>query len=1037
MKTFLSAVLTLASVAPLLAQPCTSSYENNAPVVYPAQPNIDACTFINRSQFSVSSTLPFEPTNLRFFTNTSSGSMYGSVGFRFNNVFISGPNSARKSLTSFVNDGSIVASTYLLISASNATSSGSMQCSDQGFLRVDGGNVSLARSGLKAMATPGGCTFFDPASSYINNNAYLNDPGISDLYWAGGTNNAIGTNGTLLDLTDPNFNFGVPNTVSPIHEVMTTIYGYLWTNNVRLPGFNLLSGCGYNFGRYQAFTNQYIPGNSLTNLHVQVVFVPTNWLYTNISTEVRFTTFFLPNNNNTFYKPMIRFSVEDFDIVDETPLTSSVYLEDASIGYPNGIGLVNNYNDNTKRRPRPYSFGKLAPCNWQFALPVAPSIVTRDFFYTPFHRTNEVPIAYAAYSAQVGETTNSPFTVYSTRHPLLSEPTNFAGRVEIFSDQLDTAFTRIRGESFVGIQTRNLLGDLPTVDAPFVNFDIATTRPVMVISNIAARSVNRLFGTISAYSAVWNNALTNSVLVGTNTVNTIYNVRYHVLIVDHCLQPQQPVTVNKFVAKAPNMVVADNVTVNNNMSLDTASLTIGPDGGLTLPASGSWASSNIVHLTRLTNFGDFNIPQFASFTVTQAVVTTNINVPTHTTNYVTNVVSAPYDDFINHGAIRASSMNLWCRNFENTGLGLENAGHQQAVITNSAGMFAIDTRAGRVSNGVLNAYGDLEIRAGSLDLRDTILLAGTVSNAPGQIVPVVPGSLRIWATNSLTDGGTNSHNDWLVTSGFHVYRRPAQGDLLGTRLTSATRRNGLAAHTWAGQDRGVNLAGFSNNLALGWLVLEGGTNSLFTFQAPDATNQYALYVDYFDLRHYATNYRSALELVGTNFTIYFANASIPPRKLIQHPSGRVRWIYQYTGLFSATNLTYPPQFSSYHGYVANTYTLNTALVLSKDINSDWDSEVNFVDLSPIWTPGDVDLVIGTATAGVPPVPKTTLSWNALAYATNFVEYATGLTPPIWQPLTNFVNGPVTQRVTVMDHAGPSLRIYRVREDPLDYLAPTP
>ena len=54
-------------------------YINNAPLIVP--PQIDATEFINRSTFSVTTTLPFQGQHVLYWTN--SGVMNGNPGFWF------------------------------------------------------------------------------------------------------------------------------------------------------------------------------------------------------------------------------------------------------------------------------------------------------------------------------------------------------------------------------------------------------------------------------------------------------------------------------------------------------------------------------------------------------------------------------------------------------------------------------------------------------------------------------------------------------------------------------------------------------------------------------------------------------------------------------------------------------------------------------------------------------------------------------------------------------------------------------------------
>jgi hypothetical protein len=305
---------------------------------------------------------------------------------------------------------------------------------------------------------------------------------------------------------------------------------------------------------------------------------------------------------------------------------------------------------------------------------------------------------------------------------------------------------------------------------------------------------------------------------------------------------------------------------------------------------------------------------------------------------------------------------------------------------------------------------------------------------------VLPGSLIIDATNSLGDIGLAFTNQIKTTAGMRILRRPdTAGDFLSS---SVLVQGGIITESlliWAGLDRGPVVEGFSDNLALGRLTLDGGTGAggignFFHFAG--ATNGSAIYVDYLELLNHATNFNFALG-VDPNFTIYFADSNVPAEKLDETSGGRVRWVSQFIGPQSSTNILYP------NGV---TYTFNAGLVRSRDIDSDGDGVVNALDCTPLPVP-DFD-----STQPCPPAPApakvaaistqnisltialgaggrdVVLQWDAAANSGNTVEFSDSLGGGSWQSLTNFINGPANARVTVKDAVGAPLRVYRVRVD---------
>jgi hypothetical protein len=228
-------------------------------------------------------------------------------------------------------------------------------------------------------------------------------------------------------------------------------------------------------------------------------------------------------------------------------------------------------------------------------------------------------------------------------------------------------------------------------------------------------------------------------------------------------------------------------------------------------------------------------------------------------------------------------------------------------------------------------------------------------------------------------------------------------------------------HFCAANDLGATPAGFVNNLALGKLILDGGSNSLFRFFGTGANN--ALYVDYLELDNFATNYNTTLA-IAANFNIYFANANVPATKLDGAVAGRLHWVQDFTGPLSSTNITY--FFTNGLVVTSNTYTFNLALVTDKNLDSDFDGIINPDDPTPIFVAQNAQLKVSLAPQ---PSRAVQLDWTALAYSSNFVEFKTGASGA-WRPLTNFLHGDATSPVRVLDAVptNGAARVYRLRLD---------
>jgi len=213
------------------------------------------------------------------------------------------------------------------------------------------------------------------------------------------------------------------------------------------------------------------------------------------------------------------------------------------------------------------------------------------------------------------------------------------------------------------------------------------------------------------------------------------------------------------------------------------------------------------------------------------------------------------------------------------------------------------------------------------------------------------------------------------------------------------------------------------------LILDGGYDSLFTFNGTSAAN--AIYVDYLELRNYATNRDGMGNFIGlnpnSNMKIYFGQAVANGASIAEKLNGKYGvngaaggsfcWVVNQAGFYSSTNLVYPD---------GTTNTFNAALVGSCNLDSDGDGIVNCSDSTPILRPGD--LALSVAVVGVS-VPQAAVSWQSSPYAANYLYYKDSFGATNWQMLTNFVSGPLGGRVSVQDPIKPTgPRYYRVRVD---------
>lgn len=947
-------------------------YFNRAPVQVPPDslPPIDARAFVNSSLFSISSFngLPYETDNTLFYTNETSGQFIGSPGFRFQLK----QGSFYYPSSTFFSQGSISASTYLLINATNIIISGPVDTDATGLIRLTGRNVILNRNGLRSGLASG--TYFGGGRTYGSN--YFNAIGVSDLYWGVGTNNMINGGPAMnLNAFPPNFNLPFP--LSPYHQVIRVFFGQRYTNLVVVPSFS-----SFNFGAF-AHTNRLGPNEYV----IQTVFVATNNFDTNFSTAVRFYDDF-----DSGATALVEFQARDYDITRDDYNTNFVYLIDSS-AFPTNLFLARPYFGNTFR-PNTIELTRSTPFEWTLG-ETNNAVFTNGMLDRGYVLTS-VTNRYAAYAAEI---TTAALSNAVAGGGIVTDPTNFPGRVEIYGDNVTLDQTRVRAESTAIFRIKNLSSNrVARVDAPYAIFDLGTTQPQLVISNLAPSDVHRLSGQVACWSGTWDNYL-----VDTNgATNTIH---FHVLVVDNSLRTAQPVSLWEFSARATNLVIQDSLFVDNKMLLDAVSLDL--RGGLSLPFGSSWGATNVLRLIHFTNHGVLNIPGSGSYG------TDRPNRYAEFINYGTNSAAAQFiraTQFVNTGILRASGGLMAVDSLTALLAGaptlLSTNVFTNYVILN--GQFVTNVFTNIITNSIgalMEGNSDIEIRARDLSVSNSVLAAGVLS----------PGALNLYVTNSLMDAGPSAINDWRASGGFGIWRRPTNSSLLGTWLRTTVPRNMLVDHYWSALNRGPTVAGFSNNLALGKLVMDAGNNSLLRFFG--AQTNAALYVDYIEFANFATNYSDPnIIAVDPAFTIYFANANVPAEKLDGIGGGRFRWVSSFTGPLSSTNITYSS---------GRTYTFNIALVTSKDLDSDGDGIVNADDPEPIYVGDSTRLTIRWTT---PPQPIL-LSWNALARSTNFVEYKSLLQGTNWLVLTNLVAGPVSEILTARDSVSSPQRWYRLRVIP--------
>jgi hypothetical protein len=996
----------------------TQSLYSNTGAINGNPPNVDATNFYNSGTWNISSTKPFETQNTFNYTNTgngtTSGLMIGSIGWEFDY----GPltNGGRGMSASFFNDSAAIIeavdginqnpsglpptteASYLLVSATNIVNKGTLIAGAAGEIVLNGSNVTLTRSGLGITSIAG-----TENGNDINKSNFVSDTAIYDEYWAqtGLTNMDSASIWTGNDAFTPDY---PPIIVDAPCET---------TEQIQL-GFaaslaDSLSITNQNPNNFTNIVVTNMDNSTTTNIEPIIIFRQAVFVAIgdpNIAGQIRFAPqAFSPNSSNLFETVTVELGMTATNPVTQLPEASTLYFVD-TLGSSTNRGLLINQNYVPGSNPEsPCTDPTFRPANYilsrtdpGFGGAPGDGPPTNNFLYDPSF-TNQFVIADdAAYSAFIDNLTFDPFGVAVT---------NLPGRLNINAGNLDLTKTRINAEGQVTIQATNLIGSTnAVVDCQNVSYNFGSTSGSLNVTNLAKPFVSRLNGNIYAWSAVWTNAMiqvfTNYIIstnvppsppVETNLTNYV-QMLFHGLVLDAGqLSSTVPVTVQDLILQpsSTNMMVSDDMTVVRTLLLGGQSFTL--QGSLTLSGVlNDWTFANAPNLRYFTNNGELFIPNDAHF---------GDDGPTN------------YLEFINNGTINAGSETINSVDFQ--------AGGSE----NANGGFFVTASSGKVQNGSIISGADVEFDASTLKFNNATITAG--------------GQLYLDIASSLFDTGGSSSNVLTCNNGFDLPVKPATGDLLGTKLETITPEFAAVDHYWSGLDFGVSSAGYSNNVALGQLVLvEGGSDSAtpptaseFSFHATGSSN--AVYVDLLDLSQCPDFLDPDVLTIDPNFVIYYAAVKLPPTFTIPpngsgipqeaeeflngQLGGHLRWVNSFAGPNSSVDVVINGQ----------TVVVNKALRYSKIIDSNGDGVPNYYDPYPFNTSAPFIVAGAMVQTNAPPANKFAISWTAAPNTVYQVQYRTNMFFGNWQSLLNYTNNAASSNaVTVWDtNAMSSQRFYRV------------
>jgi hypothetical protein len=837
-------------------------------------PQVDATSFFNSGVWNistVSSGAPYETSHTLNYTNQ--GMMTGSTGWEFDN----GPlvNGGRGWSANFFNDnnGTIAATNgavvtflpnqypgvgdYLLISATNIINKGALVADEFGEINLTGSEVSLARSALVIVPA-----YFGSANATSN---YVPDTAIYDEYWSGGNSNVLlvtGSpwNGTTLPAFTA-FNVGEPCATTGTIQIgpFNPQYADSYSNSV---GPHLL-----------ITTNSSLNPNPAvivySNQIRQAVFV-----FVNTNTGITATNHFKPSliPTNAFQTVVVQLDKISTNLITLTLQTNTIFILDDLASSTNriikpNIALYPAATCNAPTfRPSSVDVSRLDPLDggvsaFANGFPGSGSPSATFFYNATF--TNPAPKGIAeTYSALVDNLAAEP--------PAGSGITNAPGRIHIIANDLDLTKTRMSAAAEIVVQASNLVSSAGAImDCQNLSYNIGSTNGSLNFLNLAGQSVVRVHGTVNEWSGLWTNYIattfqnfvTNS--AGSNAVNSmelditnVTEIDISITVVDASgLLSLVPVTVQDLNLNSTNIVVSDSMDVVNSMLFNGQSLTL--VGNLTLSdLLQNWTYALAPTLRYFTNNGTLDIPDAAHF---------GDDGPTN------------YAAFVNNGNIFSAGQTI------NSDYLAINSGSDEAFDSD----FLATCKTGLVSKARIIAGGDVQFWANNLQFTDSFVAAFNAIN--------------FTVTSSLSDSGIGDGSIFVCSNGFNLFIKPTTGDLLGTTVTNIALEEAEVDNVWAGQDFGAVATGYTNNVALGNLVLlpQGASALEPLFHFTGATSDNGMYVSNLDLSHLAGDFTNEIQ-IDPNLTIYFVTAEPPSGFTVAFVTnefgGRLQWVPGVTSL---------------------------------------------------------------------------------------------------------------------------------------------
>jgi hypothetical protein len=856
-----------------------------------------------------------------------------------------------------------------MVNATNTINQGLLEVESSGLIRVEGANLDLSRGALHVLpgngANGAGCFGFQTETNF------LPDVGLSDIYWGIGDANMRLDTGTL----------NLPTPTTPIHNVTNTFgrirqqfglfnpYSHVYTNVL---GTDMIMT-----------TNTLIViTNGMTNVVQQVT---NNVVVTNMSVQIAYvgrandpnlipTVLFAPDPlDQTPRAVVVGWSASENDPVTGGTITYSLYLVDYIASRTNS-NILTNLNTGNTFIPSPYLLTRCAPTEF-FTGDPSNTVYSPNLIWNNTYTNRVVTNHYAGYAADAAAGFTLPLVVGGTQ-------TNLPGRIEIVADTLDLTKTRIRADEYLSIKSQNFVSSSnAAISVPQMSLNLTSASGIIDVRDIGSGSVVRLGGQLAVWSAIWTNfsgsVLTNTVpdpldtnvppmLIETYVTNTT-EMAFHLLMVDPLLQAVRPVIVNEFVVHSDQTSVSNNLTVSDLFLIDADSITL---AGNINDQAGDAGGASFPRVNHFTNNGTFSVANVLNLGRDRARLV----------------------DIVNHGTLAGSAIFLKSEYLENT----------DSLL--SQGVIELDAFTAKFEGGGISAANDLRLLGDSAKFRNTTINASALFLAVG---------------SSLQDSGAGANNLINVTDGFNLVIKPDSGDLLGTTLRTEAPPFSNVRHTWAAEDLGPVAEGYTNNTAIGRLILSAGADGLLTFAGgPGVTGGKAIYADFLELQGQVLADPTNTVVIDPSITIYFADANVPVEQLDGKFGGHLVWVSSFAGPNSSVDVLLPD---------GRTIRVNRALRESKTIDSDGDGIPNGNDLTPFGS-GFVPSISVTRTS-----PQTAkISWETAPGMVYQLDYTTSLQQPAWTSLKSYTNnapGSLVTTVTDTVPVGSQQRFYRVRSSP--------